>query len=148
MIYQIVAGIKVKNNTCIGSPKDVFNLLQKYKNASQEYFLLITLDADFKPIGIYIMTIGAIDFTYMHPREVFYRAILDLSSYIIVAHNHPSGNVTPSKKDILITARLKKAADIMGIRIIDHVIISSKKYYSFKKENMVLKRRDKYFNIE
>jgi DNA repair protein RadC len=131
MIYQMVTDCKIDKDVLIRHPKDVFNLLKDYGNALQEHFFLITLRENHKPVGIYIITIGTINRTIIHPREIFYKAILDLSTGIIVAHNHPSGETDPSFEDIEITKRLKNTGKIIGIPIIDHVIIGKGKYYSF-----------------
>jgi DNA repair protein RadC len=77
------------------------------------------------------VTIGIINKTVIHAREVFYRAILDLSTGIIIVHNHPSGDTSPSHEDIVITEKLRGAGKIIGIPVIDHVIIGKEKYYSF-----------------
>ena len=78
-----------------------------------------------------LIFIGTLDYSVVHPREVFKEAILVSASSIICIHNHPSGNVVPSKNDIEITNRLISVGELLGIKVIDHVIIGSDKYYSF-----------------
>lgn len=91
---------------------------------SREAFCVVLLDSKSKPIGIpRIVGIGLLDSTPIHPREVFRCAIADSAACVILAHNHPSGDPTPSKEDIDITRRLIEAARILGIQILDHLII-------------------------
>ena len=78
-----------------------------------------------------LLFIGTLDYSVVHPREVFKEAVLVSASSIICVHNHPSGNVIPSKNDFEITKRLVSIGDMLGIKVIDHVIIGSEKYYSF-----------------
>jgi DNA repair protein RadC len=115
----------------INRPLDVYKLFENYKDSLKEHFFLITLRGKNTPIGAYIITIGTINKTVIHSREVFQRAILDSSTGIIVAHNHPSGDIYPSHEDIIITEKLRSAGKIIGIPLIDHVIIGKEMYYSF-----------------
>jgi DNA repair protein RadC len=144
MIYQTIIDCKINEEVPIKHPNDVFNLLKEYRNALKEHFFLITLRGNHKPVGLYIITIGTINRTIIHPREIFYKAIEDLSTGIIVAHNHPSGETDPSPEDIEITERLNKATDIIGIPILDHVIIGKKKYYSFSVNKKL--KNDKFYD--
>ncbi len=75
--------------------------------------------------------------TQVHPREVFADPITDRASAVIVAHNHPSGSLEPSKEDLDITAQLKSAAEILGIRLLDHIVFNQKGYYSFLEKGLV-----------
>jgi DNA repair protein RadC len=91
----------------------------------QEEFHVVSLDTKLFPIGHHQITVGTLDASLVHPREVFRAAIRDAASAIILVHNHPSGDPTPSREDIQVTDRLKKAADIIGIKILDHIVVAS-----------------------
>ena len=82
-------------------------------------------------LNIRVVSIGLIDRSPVHPREVFADALVDRAAAIIVAHNHPSGSVSPSQSDVNITAQLKQAGDILGIQLLDHIIFSRSDYFSF-----------------
>lgn len=104
---------------------------EKLGTKKQEYFYAIYLDNSKKIIGDKLLFIGTINYSLVHPREVFKEAYLSCASAIICVHNHPSGNVLPSKQDIEITNNLISVGKILGIKIVDHVIISNNNYYSF-----------------
>ena len=92
------------------------------ENSPSEQFLIITLDTKLKPIGCHLITVGTLDASLVHPREVFRHAILANSSSIILVHNHPSGDLQPSREDRAVTDRLKRVGDLLGIQVIDHLI--------------------------
>jgi DNA repair protein RadC len=108
----------------------------------QEYFYVFFLDAKNKVKGYSLVTIGLVDQTQVHAREVFRMAILQGCSRIILAHNHPSGDCTPSAKDISCTRGLIEAGKIIGIEVLDHVIIGTpnatgRDHMSFRQENLI-----------
>lgn len=119
----------------ISSPKDVLPVLQKYARRKQEEFIVITLDTANNIIKIRSITKGLVDRSVVHPREVFRPAILDNAVSIIIAHNHPSGSLKPSPEDEGLTKRIEEAGEIIGIKVLDHLIISKCGYYSFKQGN-------------
>jgi len=132
MRYQYLAERKATYSAHLSSPSDVVPLLRRYKKLHQETFIVITLDGGHQVITIRMVSVGTLDRTLVHPREVFCDAISDRAAAIIVAHNHPSGNVEPSAEDRELTARLKAAGSLLGIPVLDHVIIANgTKYYSF-----------------
>ena len=125
-------------NRRISSPKDVVELLRNFlEGADREQFITCCMDTKNQPTSINIVSVGTINSSLVHPREVFKTAILGNSSSIIVAHNHPSGDPLPSKEDIDITQRLKEAGKIIGIDLIDHVIIGEDRYVSLKEKGVV-----------
>lgn len=125
-------------NRRISSPKDVVELLRGFlEGADREQFITCCMDTKNQPTSINVVSVGTINSSLVHPREVFKTAILGNSSSIIVAHNHPSGDPLPSKEDIDITQRLKEAGKIIGIDIIDHVIIGDNRYISLKEKGVV-----------
>ena len=116
----------------IRTPDDVVPLVQKYANARQENFLVITLDGTHEVIKVHHLTKGLVNKTMIHPREAFYHAIKENATSVIFIHNHPSGHVEPSEEDRDITSRLNMASVLMGFNMLDHLIIAkSGRYYSF-----------------
>lgn len=97
----------------------------------QEYFYCIYLDNGKKIIKDKLLYIGTLNFSLVHPREIFKEAYKLSAAALICIHNHPSGNVIPSKQDIEMTKRLRKIGELLGIEVCDHVIVSKDKYYSF-----------------
>jgi DNA repair protein RadC len=126
------AGKRIKH------PSDVFNLVRHYADRQQERFICISLNGAHEVLAVRVVTIGLVNRTIVHPREVFADPIIDRASAIMVAHNHPSGQVEPSAEDDDITARLKDAADVLGIRFLDHLIFSENHYYSYLQEEKII----------
>jgi DNA repair protein RadC len=142
MTYQIISERTLRNPCTIESPEDSFQLLKRYANSKQEQFIIITLDNDHTPLRIIILSIGTVNRTLTHCREIFYHAIKDLSTAIILCHNHPAGSLIPSKEDFEFTAKAIEASKIIGISILDHLIINKKKYFSFLEEDIITKDHD------
>jgi len=116
---------------------DVYRRLRPYADRAQEYFLSITLDGASHIIQIRTVFIGTLNQSLVHPREVFADAIADRAAGIIIAHNHPSGTLEPSRTDLAITRRLHEVAKLVGIDLLDHVILTKDGYYSFSDEGML-----------
>lgn len=131
--FLIKDGIKIKN------VDDVVRFTEELKDKKQEYFLSLTLDGASNLIQKRTVFIGTLNHSIVHPREVFADAISDRAAGIIFVHNHPSGNVDPSKEDIAITQRLMEVGRIVGIEVIDHIIIGKNGYFSFQAEGMLNK---------
>ena len=115
----------------IETPADVLPLIRHYADRKQEHFLCASINGANEILNIRVVSIGLIDRSPVHPREVFADALSDRASAIIVAHNHPSGGVEPSSSDINITVQLKAAGAIIGIELLDHIIFNRTKYFSF-----------------
>lgn len=115
----------------ISFPADVLPLIQNYADRKQEHFICISINGANEVIKSRVVSVGLVNKTHVHPREVFADPIIDRASGIIVAHNHPSGGLTPSIEDKEITAQLKSAGEVLGIRLLDHIIFNHKGYYSF-----------------
>jgi DNA repair protein RadC len=126
----------------IRQPEDIFNLIKHYADRRQEKFLCISLNGAHEVLAVRIVTIGLVNRTIIHPREVFADPILDRASAIAVAHNHPSGNLQPSGEDSKITRRLKAAADILGLNFLDHLIFSETFFFSFRQEGLIRERKE------
>jgi len=122
-------GLKVK------TPMDVLPLLRHYADRKQEHFLCISLNGANEVIKTRVVSVGLVNKTQVHPREVFADPITDRASAVILAHNHPSSDLTPSKEDVLITRQLKEAGETLGITLLDHIIFSQKGHYSFLENN-------------
>lgn len=122
----------IKQNKKVSSAEDIFDELKEYKNKQQEYFLTITLDGANHIIQTRVISIGTLNRSLIHPREVFADAITDRCASIIIAHNHPSGLLEASQEDILVTSRLQESAKLLGIELLDHIIISKNGYLSMK----------------
>ncbi len=115
----------------IETPADLLPHVRHYADRKQEHFLCASINGANEILNIRVVSIGLIDRSPVHPREVFADALVDRAAAIIVAHNHPSGSVSPSQSDVNITAQLKQAGDILGIQLLDHIIFSRSDYFSF-----------------
>lgn len=115
------------------APDDVYNyVIAELAFAEREHFLVLGLNSKNYIIGKHLVSIGTLNQTLVHPREVFNWAIKNKCAHIIIVHNHPSGSVEPSEEDIRLTARIINAGKIIGIDVLDHVIVSRDAYYSLK----------------
>ncbi|MDY4077656.1 MAG: JAB domain-containing protein [Clostridium sp.] len=127
------------SNRKIESPNEGVELVRKYlENFDREKLIVVGLDNRNQPTFIDTISIGTINSSLVHPREVFKSAILSNSASIIMFHNHPSGETEASKEDINITYRIKEAGKIIGINLIDHIIIGSNGRFSSLKEKGVI----------
>jgi len=117
------------------SPKEVAAYLQtKFGNQSKEHFVILLLNTKNQLIDMEVVSVGTINASLVHPREVFVSAIHKLATSIILAHNHPSGDPTPSTEDVLLTKRLVEVGTVMDIHVLDHVVITGQEYYSMKEK--------------
>ncbi len=118
----------------IETSADLLPHVRHFADRKQEHFLCATINGANEILNIRVVSIGLIDRSPVHPREVFADALIDRASAVIVAHNHPSGKLEPSQSDINITAQLKSAGAIIGIELLDHIIFNRTKYFSFLEE--------------
>jgi len=138
---QIISAIElsrrylIKSNKKISSASDVYEELKEYRNKQQEYFLALYLDGANHLCETKVITIGTLNQSLVHPREVFAPAVEKRCASIIVAHNHPSGILSPSYEDMEVTRRLKESAKILGIELLDHVIFTKEGFLSLRDEN-------------
>lgn len=116
----------------IQSPQDAIDQLTDVRNKKKEHFVALYLNARSELIHQETISIGTLTRSLVHPREVFAPALGHLAASVLVAHNHPSGDVTPSDDDLAITKRLSEASNVLGISLYDHLIITSNSYYSFR----------------
>ena len=115
----------------IETPADLLPHVRHYADRKQEHFLCASINGANEILNIRVVSIGLIDRSPVHPREVFADALSDRASAVIVAHNHPSGSLQPSQSDVDITAQLKAAGVIVGIDLLDHIIFNRAGYFSF-----------------
>ena len=125
----------------INSPTDVLPLLRHYTLEKQEHFLCISLNGAQEVMNIRTVSVGILNRTLIHPREVFAEPLKERAAAVILSHNHPSGNSAPSDNDIDITKRLFKAANILGIHVLDHIIVTPADYFSFMENGLVFQRQ-------
>lgn len=118
----------------IQTPADLLPHVRHYADRKQEHFLCASINGANEILNIRVVSIGLIDRTPVHPREVFADELADRASAIIVAHNHPAGTLTPSSADIEATKQIKQAGQIVDIELLDHIIFNRLGYYSFLEE--------------
>ena len=121
----------------ITSPSDVIPIISHYSDRKQEHFITLSLNGAHEVITSRVVSIGLVNRTVVHPREVYADPLTDRAAALIVAHNHPSGNVQPSNEDMEITKRLKEAGQTLGIKLLDHIIFADSAYYSFLEEGKI-----------
>jgi DNA repair protein RadC len=130
--FELARRHLLKEAVRIGCVEDVLPLLADITTKSQEHFICISLNGANEVIAKRIVTIGLLDRSLVHPRDVFADVISDRAAAVIFAHNHPSGDLQPSDADLKTQDQLVEAAKILGIRVLDHVIVSKKGYFSFQ----------------
>lgn len=122
--------LKDKKSSILLSPGDVWVRMEDVRGSKKEHFVVFYLDSRSQEIQREIISVGTLSESLVHPREVFESAIKNNAASIIVAHNHPSGDLKPSQADIEITKKLIQAGKILDIKVIDHVIVSSISFLS------------------
>lgn len=121
----------------IGSPLDVYNLLgPSLREERREHFVALLMDTKNGVIRQRTISIGDLSSSLVHPREVFVEAIRGSAASIIVAHNHPSGDPTPSPEDMAVTRRLKEAGDLLGIDLLDHIVLGDNRWVSLREQGV------------
>jgi len=119
----------------IRSPRDACRAAAHIRAAEKEHFIALYLNARNAVIGEETISIGSLNANIVHPREVFRPAVLSAAAAVILAHNHPSGDVTPSQEDLNLTARLVDAGKILGIEVLDHLIVAENRFISLRSES-------------
>lgn len=116
----------------------VDSLLEDVVKEKREIFGAVYLNTKNEPIAHEVVSIGSLNASIIHPREVYRRAVLESAASVIVVHNHPSGDLEPSAEDMELTKRLAKAGEILGIELLDHIIVNSRReFYSFSGEGLL-----------
>ena len=121
----------------IRSPRDACRAAASIRSAAREHFLALYLNARNVIIHEETVSIGSLNASIVHPREVFRPAITRSAAAVILVHNHPSGDVTPSQEDLNLTSRLVEAGLLLGIEVLDHLIIAENRYLSFRSESYI-----------
>ena len=134
--FELARRHLVKDGVKINCAKDVLPLVSDIAGKQQEYFLCILLNGANEVIEKRVVTIGLVDKSPVHPREVFADVIADRAAAVIFAHNHPSGELQPSEADLRMHDQLTEAGKILGLRVLDHVIVTRKGYYSFQEAGL------------
>ncbi len=129
--------LKDKIAALILSPREVWEELKDLRDSKKEHFMVFFLDTQNQEIKREVISIGTLNASLIHPREVFEPAIKHLASHIIIAHNHPSGSLEASDEDLAVTKRLVDAGRLLGIEVLDHIIITKTGYISLKEKNLL-----------
>ena len=120
------------------SPQQVFDYFHhEFRDSRKEYFLILLLDGKNRIIRRVQVSEGSLNQSIVHPREVFNPAVKESAAAVILVHNHPTGDPTPSSEDIAITRRLREAGEIMGIKVLDHIIVGDGEYLSFVERGLL-----------
>lgn len=125
----------LKTGTRYTAPQEVYETFRFLMNETKEVFLTLHLDGKNRIIAVDMVSIGSLNQSIVHPREVFKSACLSNAAAVILIHQHPTGDPTPSREDIAITNRLKEAGELMGIKVLDHIIVGEGSYHSFVEQN-------------
>ena len=134
---RLEADVGEKPQPVLKSPEDVAAVLKsKLKGKKKEHFWVICLDTRNRLINCKPVSVGSLDTSIVHPREVFKEAVSSSAASVIFVHNHPSGDPEPSKEDVELTKRLAKAGEIIGIDVLDHIIVCDKSYLSLKAKGL------------
>jgi DNA repair protein RadC len=126
-----------KDNGKVTRPEDILPLVAHLREKRQEHFVCIALNGAGEVLGNRVITVGLLNHSLVHPREVFADAITDRAASVICVHNHPSGSLEPSSQDIAITTQLKEAGSILGIQLIDHIIVTRTGHVSMRERGFV-----------
>jgi len=133
-----VSAYALKKRMKITSPNDVCNIfMDELKYDKKEKFIIVLLNTKSEIISKELISIGNLNSSIVHPREVYKYAIKKSAASVLFIHNHPSGNPDPSKNDKNITKRLTEVGEIIGINVVDHIIIGNNRYFSFKENNLI-----------
>lgn len=124
--------LMTRNRLRIRTPKDALPVLAGLRSSAQENFVVITLDGNNQVIKVHPVTVGLANQSQIHPRETFHPAVSDRAVSILIAHNHPSGNLEPSESDLAATRRLVEASRTLGIPILDHLIVAENGFLSMR----------------
>ena len=134
LVYQTREPIAPFCETAIREAEDALPHFQAIRSRPQEVFAVMTLNGANQPIKTRWVTVGLLDSNQVHPREVFADALMDRAAGVMFAHNHPSGTLQASPEDVALTKRLVKAGEILGIRVLDHLIITASGFLSMKQK--------------
>lgn len=133
-----IAKTTAKSRLCMNNPRTIADYyMEDLRFANQEVTLLVMVDTKNQFLNDKVMSKGTVNASLISPREIFLESLSNQAVYIILIHNHPSGDPTPSKEDIVATKRIKEAGMLIGIMLLDHIIIGDKKYISMKEQGII-----------
>jgi DNA repair protein RadC len=135
--FELARRHLLKETVKISCAKDILPPVADITEKKQEHFLCISLNGANEVIAMRIVTIGLLNMSPVHPREVFADVIVDRAASVIFVHNHPSGDLQPSDADLRMNEQLTEAAKILGLRILDHIIITKKSHFSFQEAGLI-----------
>ncbi len=122
----------------LSSPREVADfLMEEMRFYKKEYFRIILLNTKNQLISLEDISVGSLNASIVHPREIFHYPIKKSAAAIILVHNHPSGDPTPSREDLDVTGRLVEAGEILGIKVLDHIIVGEGRHLSFKEKGLI-----------
>ena len=131
-LYEIVNRIGIRKGVQLKTPQKIYEYVKHYAYEEQEHLIVLGFNGSGELLCCDVVTKGLADKTIVHPREVFKNVIRNSGLSIVLVHNHPSGNISPSDADINMTEKINEAGKLLGIKVLDHLIISTDGYYSFR----------------
>jgi DNA repair protein RadC len=135
--FELARRYLIKEPVRISSPQDILPFISYLSGKKQEHFVCLTLNGAGEIIENRVITVGLLNHSLVHPREVFADAITDRAASVILVHNHPSGSLEPSSQDLAITRQLAEAGSLLGIRVLDHIIISHRGLLSMRERGLL-----------
>ena len=135
--FELSRRVLCPARTRVRIPADILPVVDRFIDRKQECFLSLSLNGAHEILATRLVTIGLVNRTVVHPREVFADPLTDRAAAVVLAHNHPSGNLDPSEEDREVTRRLVAAGQMLGIPVLDHIIFGARGYYSFLEHNLL-----------
>ena len=133
-----LVGERLRPGVCFDSPQQIFEHFHgALRDKKREIFLVVLLDARHRVLREEVVSEGSLTSSIVHPREVFLPAVRESAGAVVLVHNHPSGDPRPSEEDIAVTRRLVHASELLGIRVLDHVIVGDGRYASLRQEGLM-----------
>ncbi len=137
-IAKRISHMQAKENLTFQDPDSVATYyMERMRHHETEHLILILLDAKNRVICDEVISIGILNATLISPREIFVKALKEEAAYVMILHNHPSGDPTPSRQDLVITNKIKEVSDLVDIPLLDHIIIGDNRYISFKQKGLL-----------
>jgi DNA repair protein RadC len=131
-LWELVERHAPDDRPAVVSPRDALLLLDRLRTARREEVVVILLDARHRPLGVETVAVGTLNASRMQPRDVFGPALRGDAVAVIIGHNHPSGDASPSRADRLVTTALRGAGDLLGVPVLDHIVITRRGHHSFR----------------
>lgn len=135
--YEIGRRSATLDGKHLTGPESILPHISFIATKRQEYLVCVSLNGAGEVLGCRVVTIGLLDSTSVHPREVFAEPLTDRAAAVVLAHNHPSGSARPSRRDLSVHRRLTDAGRLLGIEVLDHLILTAKEFFSFKKRGLL-----------